>query len=114
MRVFVVDGNDMTLTRGDTLITLVSIFKDGEPYILDAADVIEFSMRRKQKLPDNDGYPKKVVISKTIPNDTLLLRVDAGETKVLKTGDYIYNVRLIKDGMVDTFIEGELTLTAEA
>ena len=111
---FSIDGTDITLTRGDTFITLVSIYKDGKAYTLDQADIVEFSMRKKQKLPDGDGYPKKIIISKTVPNETLLLRIDANETKGLKTGEYIYNIRLKSEGQVDTFIEGEFVITAEA
>ena len=53
--------------------------------------------------------------SLTRPNDTLILRLEAAETKQLEVGSYVYDIELTTpDGFVDTFIDKQtLTVTEE-
>ena len=104
---FSIKHNRITLTRGDTLIAAISMTKDGESYTPVDGDVVRFAM--KEKYSDAE-----VLITKTIPNDTLVLRLEPADTKPLAFGSYVYDIQItFADGTVDTFITGTLTLTEE-
>lgn len=99
-----IQGTTITMTRGDTLIVNVEI----DNYTPQADDVIRFACARSY-------VSSEVAIRKTIPNDTLTLRLDPADTKDLAYGDYVYDIELTyADGRVDTFIAGAtLRLTEE-
>ena len=105
-----INGTNITLTRGDTLYITVNIFKDGEVYTPAEGDVIRFAMKRKYKDSDED-----VLIVKTIPNDTLLLKIEPEDTKELPMGKtYVYDIQLTDaNGNIDTFILGNFTVSEE-
>jgi hypothetical protein len=61
----------------------------------------------------NDPEP---LILKTIPNDTLILRLESSETKQLEVRKvpYVYDIELTTStGTVDTFLSGTLYSTEE-
>ena len=105
-----INGNNISLTRGDTLYITISIFKNGEPYVPVEGDVIRFAMKAKYKDPD-----EKILILKDIPTDTLLLKIEPEDTKELPFAKtYVYDIQLTNDeGDVDTFIVGTFTITEE-
>lgn len=100
---FSMEGNDITLTRGDSLLLEVHILKGGVEYTPQEGDSIRFAMKKSYK--DSDD---KVVLVKDIPIDTLILEILPEDTKSLpmKTS-YVYDIQYTdKDGRVDTFIKG--------
>ena len=106
-----INGNNITITRGDTLEAVLEILcADGKPYEVRAGDVIRFAL--KQKYTDREP-----ILLKVIPHDTLLLRLEAAETKLLTAGwaPYVYDIQLtMEDGTVDTFIDrAEFIVTEE-
>ena len=106
-----INGTTITITRGDTLEALLEILcADGQPYEVRPGDVIRFAL--KQKYADREP-----LLLKEIPHDTLLLRLEAEETKLLTAGwaPYVYDIQLtMEDGTVDTFIDrAEFIVTEE-
>ena len=102
-------NNKISITRGDTLETKVSIKMDnGEDYIPSEEDQIRFALKQ-------DYDDEQPLIVKVIPYDTLILRLEAAETKELEVGSYVYDIELTTpDGFVDTFIDKQtLTVTEE-
>jgi len=97
-----INGTTITITRGDTLDALVEIIQsDGNPYPVQPDDVIRFAL--KQKYSDREP-----LLRKTIPHDSMNLRLESEETKLLKAGGlpYVYDIEItMADGTVDTFIE---------
>ena len=105
-----ISGKTIRMTKGDTLEVPVNIMtKEGLVYIPAAGDVIRFAMKKTYE----DDEP---LILKTIPNDTLILRLESSETKDLEVSKtpYVYDIELTTvTGTVDTFISGSLYLTEE-
>ena len=93
------DDKTITLTRGDTLIVTLTLTDSADqPYTPQSGDVIRFAL--KKWYTDED-----VLITKTIPNNTMILRLDPADTASLKFGDYVYDLQITyADGRVDTFI----------
>ena len=101
--------NVITITKGDTLQTKISIFdKEGNEYIPSPDDVIQFAVKKEY----TDTEP---LLIKIIDPQTLILRVEADETKLLEVGDYKYDIQItLTDGTVDTFIDKQqLRITEE-
>ncbi len=115
------NDNNITLTRGDTLTLKVNPKKrvepvppatepTYEPYEPQEGDVIRFAVSKEYK--GDLGY--KLLLSKNVPLDTLTFTCSSEETS-LKRGTYHHDVEItFADGTVDTFIEGDLTITGEA
>ena len=102
-------NNAIAMTRGDTLVTRVSILDmDGNEYVPVETDKIRFALKRSY----NDS---EVLIYKEIPYDTMILRVDSEDTKELQQpGVYVYDIQItFTDGTVSTFISGKLKLVEE-
>lgn len=106
----IISGDDITLTRGDTLFLQLSLTKDGEPYVPQQGSVIRFAMKERYKDPDD-----KVVLVKNIPIDTLLLEFEPEDTKsLIMKKTYVYDMELTdEDGHVDTFKSGTFTIGEE-
>lgn len=99
------------ITKGDTLAVQVVIqTQDGGEYVPEEGDEIRFALKRNYTDPEP-------LITKAIPNDSLLLTLTAQETKALaaKRTPYVYDIQLTTAaGLVDTFIDcGELYVTQE-
>ena len=114
-KMYTIENNNISLTRGDTLIVQVNIKQDGSDYIPDSGDIIYFALKHNTMDSKRERYlDKEPLILKMIPNDTLILRLESAETKNLAFGRYVYEIELTKeDGTVDTFISGIFTLTPE-
>lgn len=103
-----IKNNKITITRGDTLDTTIAIkTSGGEDYVPMEGDQIRFALKKKY----SDETP---LIIKNIPCDTLVLRVEASETKLLDVGSYVYDIELTtSDGYVDTFIDKQTLVVTE-
>lgn len=98
-------GNDIYLTRGNTVDTTIQIkTKSGETYIPASGDVILFSC--KSVYSDS-----RSIVKKEIDHDTLRLFISEAESKKLVSRKlpYVYDIDLrTLSGVVDTFISGKI------
>ena len=106
-----IDKNVITITRGDTLETRILIeLEAGHDYVPAAGDQIRFALKSAY-------VDEEPIIIKKIPNDTLILRLEASETKLLtaRKKPYVYDIQLTTpDGFTDTFIDrGAFYVTEE-
>lgn len=105
-----IENNAITITKGDTLETTIQIStSERDVFVPSSGDVIRFALKSSYK----DEEP---LIVKQIPNDTLVLRLESAETKLLtaRRRPYVYDVQLTTpDGTVDTFLSGTLTVVEE-
>lgn len=107
----IISNNVIRVTQGDTLETPVEIYtEDGEQYVPASTDVIRFALKSSY----SDSEP---LILKTIDTESLVLRLEAEETKQLpaREQEYVYDIELTtEDGTVDTFIaEKQFFVTKE-
>lgn len=97
-----INGSTITMTRGDTLEVQIELFRpDGSRYPPQPGDVVRFALKQKY----SDPVP---LLRKVIPHDTMSLRLESAETKLLKAGGapYVYDMEItMEDGTVDTFID---------
>lgn len=103
-------GNNIYLTRGDTLTLVLTLTKDGEAYEVDPDDSIRFAI--------STGYEGEVAYNliheQPVPIDTLQFTVASSVTKTLDYKAYNYDVEITHpDGAVDTVISGKLHITGE-
>lgn len=101
-------GNTIEMTRGDTFIATVGITdSSGEAYTPAEGDAIRFALKKDYK-------GKNPLITKTIPNGSLVLQLNPADTKALCFGNYVYDIELThENGVVDTFISGKFVLLPE-
>ena len=105
-----INGNDITLTRGDSMRILLSLNKDGAIFTPSENDIIKFGVSKVAK--GKSGYV--LLISKTIDNATLLISLDPRDTETLDYGTYKYDLQITyENGDIDTFLEGRFNLTEE-
>lgn len=110
-----ITGTTITMTRGDTLIVTVEILDEqGQAYEPVSGDSVRFALKSaKMKLGRTDYADVNPLISKTIPMDTLVLRLNPADTASLQFGDYRYDIELTHaSGVVDTFINNALFVIA--
>lgn len=96
-----IDKCDITMTRGDTLRTTVTVKKsDGTDYELQSGDKLVFYLGSV-----NTSATAEPVLTKEIPAATKELYLTAEETKKLKAKAYVYDIELQKaGGDIDTII----------
>ncbi len=101
-----INGTKISLTRGDTLRALLSLFKDGSEYTPEEGDTIRFALKhRDMNSGMTDFKDKNPLIVKEIPTDTLEFVLDPEDTKNLQFGKYVYDIEItFANGDVDTFI----------
>lgn len=102
---FYITGNNIEMTRGDTLHAVINMRDPlGVISYPETGDVVTFNA-----MLTRDG---EAVITKTIPHDTMTLTLDPEDTEELAYGRYIFTVKITRaNGDVDTFIDdGALTL----
>lgn len=101
-----VNGTNIEMTRGDTLILQVTIYQDDEPYVPQEGDAVRFAMKHAKLNGSKTQFVDvEPVATADIPTDTMLLRLESEQTKSLEFGDYIYDIQItFADGTVDTFI----------
>ena len=101
-----VNGTTIEMTRGDTVIIIVSMKRGTQTYTPQEGDSIRFALKRAVFTRDGSAYidPEPLIL-KSIPNDTLELRLNPEDTKGLGFGEYVYDIEItFANGNVDTFI----------
>ena len=89
-------SNNIKITRGDTATIDISIIdEEGEEYTLREGDQIIFSVKRLSS-------QASVLIEKVLTNKQLVL--DTDDTDALSFGKYKYDMVLISESEVSTFI----------
>lgn len=99
----VVTGNQVFLTRGDTLVLTLSLSNaDGTPYVPAEGDTIFFRLKKFATYPN-------LLIEKQIDISSMILQLDEADTAGLAFGDYHYEIEVVTaGGMHDTVIADEL------
>lgn len=93
-----INGENISLTRGDSLILHVDVTQNFEPYVPQEGDVIRFALKKNS----ND---QEVLILKNVDLDSMQLIIEPEDTKSLPYGTYKYDIELTTvGGFVDTFI----------
>ena len=93
-----ITGNEIKLTRGDSLILNFTITKNDEEYVPQEGDIVRFAL--KQQIPDDEP-----LILKNADIATQTITLLPSDTKNLAFGTYVYDIELTTaDGYVDTFI----------
>lgn len=107
---FSIKNNNITLTRGDTLLLQINLTAEDEPYVPQEGDSLRFAMKRKYTDDDSD-----VVLVKNIPIDTCVLEIQPQDTKDLPMrSKYVYDIQFTgADGRVNTFVQGIFTIEEE-
>ena len=103
---YTVNGNVITMTRGDTVKIRVSLKykQSGETYTPQEGDEITFTAV--------NPFSEQKRIVKSIPIDTMLLSIAPEDTKALPSGRYPFDIQIVfANGDIDTFItDGTLIL----
>lgn len=106
-----ITNNVITIVQGDTLeVPIVIRTMDGSEFVPFDDDEIRFAVKEEH------GANNPVLIRKLIPTDTMILRLEANETKNLQARKklYVYDVELSTvDGYVDTFIRSHIRVLEE-
>ena len=115
-----IDGDHITLTRGDTFFAQVSLSREVEPdvyepYTPQTGDRVRFALKQSLNARGTDFREPQPLILKEIPIDTMILRIDPEDTKPLGFGQYRYDIEItFVNGIVDTFIaDARFDLTPE-
>jgi len=106
---FTICGKTIRMTRGDTLRAIINAeTPSGSLYIPEAGDTVRFAMKK-------DWDSDTVILTKSVPIDTMMLVLEPEDTEDLDYGRYVFDVQLTYDnGDVDTFIpRGVLIITQE-
>lgn len=100
---FQVDGNNIYLTRGDTLVLNINMKNSGGSYTPVEGESVRFAMKYRYEDSDAD-----VIINKNIDINTMQLILEPSDTKSLVMGhNYVYDIQYTDtNGNVDTFIKG--------
>lgn len=103
---FEVSNTTIKLTRGDSAFCQVIIKRGDSTYTPQEGDTIKFVVKRNLMTTLKSAYVDvSPLITKLIPNDTLVLYLEPADTKRLPFGDYVYDMEItFEDGNVDTFI----------
>lgn len=105
-----INGNAITLTRGDTLKATVVLYLDSEPYEPLSTDVIRFALGFG--FVGTRGY--QLLYTQEIDHQTMEIIVPADETEKLNYRRYNWDIEITHgDGTVDTVMLGTLTITGE-
>ena len=96
-----INGSDISLTRGDSLVLGITITKGDIEYTPVQGDVVRFALKH--------------VIADDEPLIIKNADISTNDTKELAFGTYVYDIQLTThDGFVDTFIgPAKFNLTEE-
>ena len=98
----------IVVTKGDTVkMPIIVTNNDGSIYHVQKDDVINFGLKKEYT-------DAECLIEKTINNDELMLVLSHEDTKKLEVGiGYKYDIQILRNDEVHTFISGIITVTNE-
>lgn len=112
---FTINGTAITLTRGDTFKTQITIYDGDTEYTPGENDTLTFGIKRALMTVGGKEYVDiSPLIEKAIPIDTMILTLLPGDTSKLPFGHYKYDIELIHSGEVSTIINnGDFIIAPE-
>ena len=108
------NGNNMTLTRGDTIyIDTVVLTPLGLVYEIQEGDILTFSVydnNRNNNFVSNEGFESKPIIEKVFIDRKT--KLESSDTAYLSKGKYFYKciIEMGKDRIKETYCEGDFIL----
>lgn len=98
-----IDGNNIHLTRGDcATLSLEVTDQEGNPYTAKEGDEFIFSVKNNELVVPYE-LTKKF-------NSDLDIVISSEESLKFNFGAYLYDIKLVNNGIVDTFIIGNLII----
>lgn len=98
-----IDGNNIHLTRGDSAtLSLEVTDQEGNPYTPQEGDEFIFSVKNNELVVPYE-LTKKF-------NSDLDIFISSEESLNFNFGAYLYDIKLVNNGIVDTFIVGNLII----
>ena len=98
-----IDGNNIHLTRGDSAtLSLEVTDQKGNPYTPQEGDEFIFSVKNNELVVPYE-LTKKF-------NSDLDIFISSEESLKFNFGAYLYDIKLVNNGVVDTFIVGNLII----
>lgn len=98
-----IDGNNIYLTRGDSAtLSLEVTDQEGNPYTPKEGDEFIFSVKNNELVVPYE-------LTKTFNSD-LDIFISSEESLKFNFGAYLYDIKLVNNGIVDTFIVGNLII----
>lgn len=98
-----IDGNNIYLTRGDSAtLSLEVTDQEGNPYTPEEGDEFIFSVKNNELVVPYE-LTKKF-------NSDLDITITSEESLKFNFGAYLYDIKLVNNGIVDTFIIGNLII----
>ena len=106
----IITGDDIKLTKGDSMIVELELEKGEETYTPQEGDQLRFAV--------STGYRGEIGyvlhLSKPIDPEDMLIRLDPEDTTDMAKKRYHYDVEMTyADGVVDTCLSGEFELTGD-
>lgn len=99
----IIDGNNIHLTRGDSAtLSLEVTDQEGQPYAPKEGDEFIFSVK-------NNDLVVPYELTKKFDTD-LDLTITSEESSKFNFGAYLFDIKLVNNGIVDTFIVGNLII----
>lgn len=99
----VIEGNNIHLTRGDSAaLSLEVTDQEGEPYTPREGDEFIFSVKNNELV-----VPYELT---KIFNSDLEIIITSEECLNFNFGTYLFDIKLVNNGIVDTFIVGNLII----
>lgn len=98
-----IDGNNIHLTRGDSAeLSLEVTDQEGQPYTPKQGDEFIFSVK-------NNDLVVPYELTKKF-NSELEISITSEESSNFNFGVYLFDIKLVNNGIVDTFIVGNLII----
>lgn len=98
-----IDGNNIHLTRGDSATLFLEVTdQDGQPYTPKESDEFIFSVKNNELVVPYE-LTKKF-------NSELEITITSKESSNFNFGVYLFDIKLVNNGVVDTFIIGNLII----
>ena len=98
-----IDGNNIYLTRGDSAtLSLEVTDQEGNPYTPKEGDEFIFSVKNNELV-----VPYELT---KIFNSDLEIFITSEECAHFNFGTYLFDIKLVNNGIVDTFIVGNLII----
>ena len=99
----VIEDNNIHLTRGDSAeLSLEVTDQEGNPYAPKQGDEFIFSVKNNELVVPYE-------LTKKFNND-LDITITSEESLKFNFGVYLYDIKLVNNGIVDTFIVGNLII----
>ncbi len=101
-------GNNISVIKGDSGFLVFRFFERCKPFALDGYE-IKFIVKKEKDAPDATAVLAQDLTLEEAGANTVSVALSAQFTS-REPDTFFYGVRLIKDGVVQTVLEGNLTI----